>query len=249
METLDFINAHERIALQFSGGRDSLAMLLSLRPHWDKFTVYWCNAGDAYPETLELIARIRSLVPHFVEISGHVAQVHAALGWPSDVMHAGASWMFGPTDIKNHVKLVDPNVCCFKSMMEPMHLRMMEDGITLILRGQRDSDEPKSHVRNGQTINGVTIAYPIASWTTAQVDEFIAAEGWELPRFYQEGTTSMPDCMHCTAWLEHGATTYLAKHHPQVAAEVGRRLKTIQITAEPFIERLNKAQENINGMV
>ncbi len=249
MDTFAHIQKHApNVALQFSGGRDSLAMLLMLRPYWDQLTVYWCNAGDAYPETLELMASVRSMVPHFVEVQGHVAEVHAALGWPSDVLQAGAGWPFGTDQFTQHVKLVDRHVCCYRSMMEPTHQRMKADGISLVLRGQRDEDSSKSHVKSGEVVDGITIVYPIASWTTDEVDGYLAEQGWQLPSFYREGLASMPDCMHCTAWLEHGAVRYVTKHHPAQAQVVNARLKTIYLAVAPFVEQLAKAQEDINGM-
>jgi hypothetical protein len=53
--------------------------------------------------------------------------------------------------------------------------------------------------------------------------------------------------MHCTAWLEHGAHKYIAVYHPALALEVNARLKKIRVVVEPFIRRLNEAQETLNG--
>lgn len=235
-----------KIALQFSGGRDSLALLLYMRPHWDDLTVYYCNSGDAYPETLALVQAVKAVVPSFVEVNGKVKETHAEHGWCSDVLHAQATW----TDTyRSGLKLIDRHTCCYHSIMKPLHDRMKADGVTLILRGQRDEDEPKSPVQHGQTIDGFTIGLPIASWSTEDVQAFIEQAGLEVPQYYREGMTSAPDCMHCTAWLEHGAVKYLRKNHPTVAKEVNRRLLEIKIVVQSSMDRLNAALEDSNGSV
>lgn len=251
MKTLEFhevIAAHERIALQFSGGRDSLALLLAMRPYWDRITVYYTNSGDAYPETKALIDAVRTIVPSFVEIIGRVKDVHEQMGWPSDVMQPGTGFAFARQDIEDYVPLIDRHNCCYNSIMVPMHERMHADGITLLLRGQRDEDTTKSHVKSGEIINGIQIMFPIAHWSTDQVNQFIADQGVPLPPYYGEGLTSAPDCMRCTAWLEHGAHKYLARHHPEVASEVSKRMIIIREVVEPFIRRLNEAQETFNDI-
>lgn len=247
MTFAEILKAHERIALQFSGGRDSLALLLAMRPYWDRVTVYYTNSGDAYPETKALVDAVASIVPHFVEINGRVNQVHEQMGWPSDVMQPGAGYQFAKENIDGYVPLIDRHNCCFNSIMVPMHERMKADGITLLMRGQRDEDTTKSHVKSGDVIDGVQLMFPIAHWTTVQVDQYIESQGMPMPPYYAAGLTSAPDCMRCTAWLEHGAHKYLAAHHPQVASEVNARLIKIRVVVEPFIRRLNEVQETLNG--
>lgn len=242
------IDAHKgRIALQFSGGRDSLAMLIIMRPYWEHLTVYYLNSGDAYPETKALIDVVKSIVPRFVEVMGRVNEVHQQMGWPSDVLQPGTGFVFARENIEGYVPLIDRHNCCYHSVMAPMQGRMKADGITLLMRGQRDDDTTKSHVANGAVIDGIQLVFPIAHWTTADVEKCIADHGIPLPPFYAAGLTSSPDCMRCTAWNEHGAHKYLAVHHPQVAVEVNERLKKIRVVVEPFIRGLIEAQETLNG--
>jgi 3'-phosphoadenosine 5'-phosphosulfate sulfotransferase (PAPS reductase)/FAD synthetase len=243
----DIINAHERIALQFSGGRDSLALLLAMRPYWERVTVYYTSSGDAYPETQALVDAVKGSVPNFVQIEGRVKQVHDQMGWPSDVMQPGAGYAFAKTDIDGYVPLIDRHNCCYLSIMQPMHERMKADGITLLIRGQRDEDATKSHVKSGDVIESIQLLFPIAHWSTEQVEQFIASKGMPLPPYYAEGLSSAPDCMRCTAWLEHGAHKYLMKHHPNVASEVNTRLEKIKVVVEPFFKRLSEVQETLNG--
>jgi len=246
--TLDqLLEQHSSVALQFSGGRDSLAMLLFLRPYWDRVTVYYCNSGDAFPETLGLVHAVAKVAPRFVEIAGRVNEVRAKHGWCSDVLQAGATWAY-PSDLPSHLKLIDRHDCCRMAIMEPLHEQMQRDGVTLLLRGQRMEDTTKSSVQSGETVDGFTIFYPINDWTTAEVDAYIEAQGIPLPPYYTEGMTSAPDCMHCTAWLEHGSSSYLAKHHPEVARTVNDRLRQIKVAVQPMLSGLDKALKDLEAV-
>lgn len=236
-----FLEGHDKVALQFSGGRDSLALLLFMKPHWDRLTVYYCNSGDAYPETLSLMQAVKAVVPNFVEVQGLVQDVRTHHGWSSDVVPAGATWAFHQEQIPGSIRLIDRYSCCYLSMMQPLHSQMKADGVTCILRGQRDEDDIKSHVRSGDVVDGFQIVFPLAGWSTKQVEDFILEAGVALPPYYEAGLTSAPDCMHCTAWLEHKADKYLVRKHPEVAAEVNRRLQKIKVVVEPMFRNLNDA--------
>jgi 3'-phosphoadenosine 5'-phosphosulfate sulfotransferase (PAPS reductase)/FAD synthetase len=236
----DHLYEHEgRSALQLSGGRDSMAMLLSLDQEClgKLHRVYHLDSGDSYPETRNLIAYLGKLLgDKLVVIRGRVHETQEEFGWPSDVLHAGHGW---PQEgISNNLRLIDRHDCCLRSIMSPLHERMESDGITLLLRGQRLSDEPKSPVQHGETVNGITILYPIQDWTDEQVNERC---GEFLPPYYREGVTSAPDCMHCTAWLEHKAMPYLTKHHPVVAGVVHARLLAIRQHVRPFMTQLEES--------
>lgn len=232
--------AHEgHIGLQFSGGRDSLAVLLLLRFYWSKLTVYFLDGGDEYPETLELVARVAMLVPNFVRIPGRVEQTRKDLGWPSDVNPPGAGWPLPGMHEPGHLQLSDRYTCCYYGVAVPMHQWMTKDGVTLIIRGQKDADLQKAPLKSlDKTENGTQVYFPIQDWSVAQVNRFIEDQGWDLPPYYAEGASAAPECMHCTAWLEHGALPYLRKHHPEQAKEVNRRLNAIAIAVEPYYEGL-----------
>lgn len=247
MNLHELIQSHApRVALQFSGGRDSLAMLLALREHWQDLTVYYTNSGDAYPETLALISSVRAIMPHFKEVQGNSPATREAYGWPSDLVPTSDGWQ-GLMKYEDDLRLSDRYSCCYKSIMLPMQLQMREDGITLILRGQRDSDIPRSLVEDGQTLEGMVLAYPLKSWSTQDVIQYLASCDMPLPPFYAEGAKTASDCMRCTAWLEHDSSQYLAKVHPEVAREVAAKLAQIRVVVEKKTARYARAEEQLNG--
>jgi len=230
----------KKVALQFSGGKDSLALLHLMQPYWNDLTVYYCNSGDTFPEIDQLIDAVKSIVPNFVEVKGRKPLVEQFHGWASDLL-TPSSTHFGAMVGDEGPALTDRYTCCTLSLMEPMHERMHADEIEVIIRGQRNSDRLKSPVVSGQVHDGFEIYFPLADFTEEQVFAYLKEHGIPVPRFYTEGMTSGGDCLHCTAWLEHGQAKYLKKFHPQAAKVVFHRLEEIKKAADDKYKRLCKA--------
>lgn len=208
----DVFARHERVALQFSGGKDSIAVLYLLRPYWNRLTVYYCDSGDSFPETRELMDRVRAEVPRFCTVPGRQRDVVAVHGNPSDLVPS-TSTFFGRTLAGDTgVPMIDRYACCHSSIMSPLHEKMVEDGITLIIRGQKLADDQQSPIKSGDVVGGVEVLFPIAEWTDSDVLSYIEMNDLPLPRFYTMGKHGH-DCMSCTAWLEKGQGAYMHKYH------------------------------------
>lgn len=235
----DVFARHENIALQVSGGRDSLACLYLLKPYWHRLTVYWCNTGAPFPETVKIMGAVRALVPRFVEIEGDQPAVVAGFGLPSDIVPASATpiGLMGSGGAGPLIQ--DRYSCCSRVFMLPMHERMVADGITLVIRGQKAADALKSPIRSGHVDLGIEYLFPIEDWTAADVMDFLKAEGAPIPRFY-EMLDGAPDCTTCSAYWENGAAKYLKRYHPEAFAEVQRRLDIINIAVAPSIAHFNE---------
>lgn len=238
MDFAPILSRHERIALQFSGGKDSIACLYLLKPWWNRLTVYWLNTGAAYPETVALAAKVRAMVPRFVEIAGRQSQVLEEFGMPSDLVPSshvpmGLSGAGSPGPL-----IQDRYSCCLRAIMLPLHQKMIEDGITLIIRGQKNADRLKSPLRSGDTEHGIEYLFPIEDWSSRQVLEFLKREGAPVPRFY-EVINSAPDCMTCSAWWEEGAAKYLKRYHHPHYVEYQRKLDIINQAVSSHIATFN----------
>lgn len=218
---------HERVALQISGGKDSLATLHLFKPWWDRLAVFWLNPGDPFPETVALMETIRAKVPCFVEVAGRQKEVIAQDGWPSDVVPQGhttdGNFVFGPTPFKVQTRLS----CCYRALMLPMHEKMTELGVTCIIRGKRSEERDKTPSRSGETHSGFELIYPIWDWSEADVLAYLAANKVPLPESYQHAGHSL-DCMSCTAWWGEGLSRYLAAKHPDRHKEYVRRITLIK---------------------
>lgn len=229
---------HEKIALQVSGGRDSIACLYLMRPHWDRLTVYWCNTGAAFPETVELMRQVREMVPHFVEIDGNQPAVVRGYGLPSDIVPASHT-PIGIMGSEGAGPLIqDRYSCCANVIMLPLHARMVEDGITLVIRGQKNADRLKAPIRSGMVDLGIEYLFPIQDWSTEGVMSYLRQQDAPIPRFY-EMLDGAPDCMTCSAYWENGAAAYLKRYHHPAYQEVQRRLDIINEAVGPSIANFN----------
>ena len=221
------LSRHERIALQFSGGKDSIAVLYVMKPYWDRVTVYFCNSGDPLPETLEIWNVIRDMVPNSVEIQGARKETASSLGLPSDVVPTTSTWYGRNIAGDTGFPIVDRYTCCLFSIMQPLHDQMVKDGVTLIIRGQRNADKNKSPVRSGDVKDGIEFLFPIQEWSDREVFDYLTEVSAPVPPYYDAGMSSAPDCLGCTAWLEHGLPQYLKKKHPAQSAVTTQNLVRI----------------------
>jgi phosphoadenosine phosphosulfate reductase len=192
-------------ALQFSGGKDSLACLYLLREEWNTLRVVWVNTGAAYPETLAFMEKWKAVLPHFVEVkSDQPAQV-AKNGYPSDVVVVNDTH-FGRQFIKRDAAIVQPYLnCCAENIWFPLHNAINELGATEIVRGQRRDDRRQSFVRDGDVIDGKKYIFPIYDWTDEQVFSYLNEVGAEMPQGYRSGEKTGRDCWDCTAYLDENA--------------------------------------------
>jgi 3'-phosphoadenosine 5'-phosphosulfate sulfotransferase (PAPS reductase)/FAD synthetase len=240
---IDTLDRHEKIALQVSGGRDSLACLYLMRPYWDRLTVYWLNTGDPFPETVDIMAKIAAMVPHYVEIAGNQPATVRDFGIPTDILPVSAT-PIGIMGAGGGTLMQDRYSCCWRSLMAPMHQKMIDDGVTLIVRGQRADDKLKTPITSGTVIDGIECLLPIEQWTAEDVNIYLETDvGIELPKFYATMTTT-PDCMTCSAWWEENRSQYLKTHYPDKHALYQQRLEVIRIAVTESIQNFNIEVEN-----
>lgn len=221
------LDRHDRIALQLSGGKDSLAILHGAIPWLDRICVYWMNPGNPFPETVAIMDELRQAVPHFKEVPGRQRAITQADGWPSDVVPIRwttfGQFTFGPKPFKVQGRLD----CCFRSLMEPMHQAMIDDGITCIIRGKRSEEADKTPTRTGSVIDGIEFVYPIWDWKKAEVEQYLIQHSVPIPPSYEFAKHSL-DCMDCTAWWGEGLDGFLQARYPEQHVEHERRLGLIR---------------------
>lgn len=231
-----------KCVLQFSGGKDSLACLYLLRPYWDRLTVMWTNTGAAFPETLELMSRIRAMVPHFIEVKGDQPGHVALMGMPADIVpvrNTAVGQMIQP----NHDVLLQSYLeCCAASFWLPMQRAVIELGATLIIRGQRAAEARRAPIQSGHIVEGIMIRFPIEKWSEQQVFDFLRRKGVEVPAHYEYTKTSL-DCWSCTAYLDEnqGRMRYMREKHPALWKEVRGRLRLVAEAARVELAHVEAA--------
>lgn len=212
------LSRHERVGFQFSGGRDSTVALYMLRQWWPQITVYHVDAGDQFPESRSVVARVRADIEtaggRFEVIFTDVEKSRQEFGLPSDLVPADNT-PFGQLVAGKATTIVGRYDCCWRNIMWPMHQRMQEDGITLIVRGQRDDEYATPPLRNGDVAGGIEFLYPVQGWTGDQVEEYLRSRSLPIADFYPEGVLRASDCMTCTAWWDDGRAQYLKRFHPK----------------------------------
>lgn len=228
----DAIDPFRRPALQFSGGKDSLACLLLLRDAGllDQVPVYWLNTMDGCPETLEVVAWAREWVPAFIEVQHDARAWRAIHGDPSDLVPASAHPLGLAYGLGN-LKLVGRFECCWSNLMEPMHERMVADKIDAVIRGTKLADTGRLPAEGPTAFYEVLL--PIRDWTHAQVFEFLREQGAPQNAIYEHVKgMSAPECMSCTAWWDDGKAAYFKARHPERLGEyraaVGRVRQALQ---------------------
>jgi 3'-phosphoadenosine 5'-phosphosulfate sulfotransferase (PAPS reductase)/FAD synthetase len=189
---------------------------------------------------------VAALVPNFVRIPGRVLEVRATYGLPTDLM----PWSSAPAAHHHNAGetplMQDRVACCSRSVMAPLHARMEQDGITLIIRGQKDADAHKGQFRSGDTAEGFEFLYPVQSWSDADCMAAMLASGAPIPRYYSAGLRHSGDCVTCTAWCEPGKGDYLAEHHPLQFVEYRAKMAVIAQAVAPALSNFEKELESCN---
>lgn len=230
-------------ALQYSGGRDSRALLHLHRDRLNEIIVVWMNPGDAYPETVKEMHRLAATIPHFLILQGEVSDNIRNYGYPSDVVPiahtvVGAAFMGSATPL-----IQSAFDCCNRSMWQPLQRAMKLLSITTVIRGQRRDEQYKnSLITDGAVIDGVKYVLPLESWSVPQVEQYLRDNHIKIPEYYKtEGTSH--DCMHCTAYL--GSYERRIANLPAAnREEVRYRLAQIGIAVEQQLQPLKNILGN-----
>lgn len=234
--------AGKRCALQFSGGKDSLACLYMLRPFIERgLPVYWTHTGDTIPETLAVVERVRAWVPDFRVIEADVLAWKEEHGLPSDVTTAQSTWI-GAQYAMTNTRLVGRFDCCWHNLMRPMHERMLADGVDLVIRGTKLADTGRVPA------SGVTEHYdvllPVEGWSHADVFVYLADAGAPRSQVYDSfRSISAPECLHCSAWWDDGKAAYLKQLHPDKVEQYAVNLQTIRAELARRVQELDKQIE------
>lgn len=246
-ELTALMDAHERVVLQFSGGKDSTACLYLLRPWWDKVQIVWVNPGAPYPEMLWQMDMMRAMFPNtFHEIVGNQPAWVEQFGHPTDVVplwhtNWGQSMRAEPT-ARFH-SFLD---CCDSNLWRPLAQAITDLGATLVIRGNKAGDPMVTKHPSGYVENGVTYAFPIHDWNDARVFDYLAEVDAFIPSQYDEGADSSFDCWNCCAYGSHNAQRFahMKRHHPvlwvqmaPVLADLNRALKADTAWLDETLEK------------
>lgn len=235
---MESINNHRKIALQLSGGKDSVACLYLLKEHLDKITVYHLNTGDQPRETSEIIAKCREIIPNYVEVKTDSIKWIKEHGYPSDVVPTNSS-ILGRMMGFGTLHLSDRFDCCYSNLMNPMQERMKEDGITLVIRGQKNCDMPKVPFISGTIYEGVEYLYPLQEWSHDDVYKYLKEADAPIHPVYDKINDGI-ECIHCTGWWHSKHLDWLNDAYPIEAKWVKQKHIEIKIAVAEQMQHLNE---------
>ncbi len=221
-------------AIQFSGGKDSLAALHLSKPIWHRATVYFGDTGGFYPHMVEFVQRTcdqLGLPLKIVKPPMSMEEYHQQYGLPSDIVPVESSIEMKPFT-KRIGHILQPSMrCCATLQWRGLHQAIADDGVRHVVRGSKKADQ---HVGVGDGYvdeRGVTYHCPVWGWTDDDVFRFLRENGMETAEHYSESNNSF-DCVLCTAFLgSSGARSRLEftkRRYPEAWPELKRRIGIVR---------------------
>ena len=238
----NFFKRHEKVALLFSGGKDSLACLYLCKPWWDKLEVVWINTGKNFPEVEKFMEDIKAMVPHFIEVKTNQDAFIKWYGHPTDVVPVKCDVngrVFSTEPVRR--KLVSKYECCANNIWQGIQKYMTETDCTGFIKGQRNSDHDQAPWVTNFTSGDrkCEMYYPVANWFEEEVLHYLHKQCEKLDERFLLDHSSL-DCWDCTAYW--GALPnrliYMKKHHPEKYEHVVHILNDIKRDVEDSVKNL-----------
>lgn len=237
---LQRLDGHERIVLQFSGGKDSLALLYLFKPHLGRITVLHCDTGDLLPEVQGLVDIIEANVPSFHRAKSDATAWIAKHGLPSELIplrcHPGIANVYREA---GH-PIVPMTDCCAANRWQPMDAALRELQPSLVIHGQRRSDlmgwDKRSTGDEVKTLGGWLSWAPISEWSDDDVMAYLREVGAPILPWYSHKPHA-PECATCPAGWSDGRGAYLREHHPDLAERYAGYLKIHAAETRPVVDQ------------
>lgn len=234
---------HDRAVLQFSGGKDSTALLYMARPWLDRIDVVHVDTGSMFPHMADHVrATADRLGVALTVLRSDSAAWTAAHGLPADIVPTESAEA-APYIAERRPRLVNYMACCHANLMAPMHDYVARSGVTLVLRGSKAADA-RVGVPDGHVEGGIGYRQPLWSWTDADVFAYLRRKRVDLPAQYAAGVNDGLDCWFCPAHLAHGGVEklmYLRQAHPDLWPSIAANIRTVAESARRGVTALDAA--------
>lgn len=235
----EIFKKHNRVVLFYSGGKDSLALLLLLRPFWDKVDVVWVDTGNQFPEVLEHMEKVKGLVPRFTTLRGHLPGYFIQNGFPVDVVPENCT-SFGQACFgEQPIKCVSRFQCCSVNMWEPMIEYVRATKPTCALRADRKTER----LKGPSSLEGAEMVFPLWDWTDEQVWKYLQKNAGDLleERHCMAYRTSL-DCQICMGYFRGTSERldYLKKHHPELHKKTVRFFKAYKAVVADEMKKIKE---------
>lgn len=213
-KSLAELERHDKAALLFSGGKDSIALAHLLKPYRERLTLLWVNTGMMFPHMAGFIWRFAQTHGYeLVELHSDQAKRFSIHGLPSKIIPIFNTRQAMETEEKPQPRmfLANPISCCSELRAKPAIEWMQLNGIRVVIHGQRAQD-----VGRPQFSDQITEIAPLWDWSEADVYEYIRANSLELPEQYQAGYADSGECWNCTSEVSESRFRWMAKRYPEL---------------------------------
>jgi phosphoadenosine phosphosulfate reductase len=234
------LEGHERIVLQFSGGKDSLALIYLFKAHLSRMTVLHCDTGDQLPEMQRLVDVVAANVPAFHRVKSDAPAWIAKHGLPSDLVPIRCHPIFAPIHREAGHPIVPMTDCCNANRWQPMNNALAELRPSLVIHGQRRTDfmgwDKTMQGDTVKAIGGWESWAAISEWSDDNVMTYLREVGAPILPWYSHRPHA-PECATCPAGWSEGRGAYLRKHHPELADRYAGYLRTHAKETGPVVDQ------------
>lgn len=226
----------------FSGGKDSLLVLMMLKDQLAHINVVFVNTGKNFPEALSFIDTIKSVCPKFIELKSDRDYDWQQYGMPSDLIPQRYTQAAIDNNAKSGFILQSVFSCCYKNIMLPVAHLAEALGSTMIIRGSKVADSLHDKHHTGSKVGKVTIYDPIENLTDYQVLEALKTFNIDIPDYYSFQETSL-DCMDCTGFLDTASDrlALLKKGYPEEYKSTKANIEKIIAISEDTLATIKQA--------
>lgn len=222
----DLFSRHDKVALLFSGGKDSLACFYLCEPWWDRLTLVWVDTGRNLQEVEVIVTDCAKRVGRVARLTSDQHTFVTHHGHPTDVVisdSTGLGQLVTRKGIERGPRVCDKWECCKANIWDPIARWMATTDCTAVIKGQKACDHyfGPSWGLPATKADGspLEMCLPVLDWTDDDCRKFLKDRG--NPELLALEHTSF-DCWDCTAYWEGlpGRIQYLKQHHPEKARHV-----------------------------
>lgn len=247
---------HRLTVIEFSGGKDSIAVLDICRPFKNRCIVLHCDMGDEFPHVTKYIRDICHDLGFNLQIVGPsipVREYTERFGYPSDIVPVWSTFegnSYLPIKKRSRTLLQSPIECCKAMLWQPLDNAVRQTGATLVIRGSKAQDE---HIGVGNSTwhSGIEYLSPIWDWSDEDVFSHLNANNIKLPDQYEKGCNHSLDCQHCTGWgntqAEMDRLKYTKDEYPVVFYEMDKLRKDVREEVKRQIDSVKGFIGDIDG--